>query len=95
MAYFCTGSGRIELQIELEHANTGHHQGQCDADIDYLLTVDYIKAQLDAISPALLADELREYGAWDQDELADHEQNKARILWIACGDIAEKNFEDN
>jgi hypothetical protein len=95
MAYFSTGSGRIELQIELDHANAGHHQGQCDADIERLLTVDYIKAQLDAIPPALLADELREYGAWDQDELADHEQNKARILWLACGDITDQQFEDN
>lgn len=89
MAYFCTGLGRIELQIELEHANTGYHQGRCDADVEQLLTLDYIKVQLDAIPPALLADELREYGTWDQEELADHEQNKARLLWLACGDIAE------
>ena len=91
MNYFSTGSGRIELQINIDDAHTGHHSGQCDADIDYLLTVDYIRAQLDAINPALLAEELREYGAWSQDELADHEQNKARILWIACGDIADED----
>lgn len=89
MEYFTTGSGRIELQINIDDAHTGYHIGQCDSDIDHLLTVDYIRAQLDAINPALLADELRGYGAWDADELENHEQNKARILWIACGDIAD------
>lgn len=89
MEYFSTSSGRIELQIELDHAHTGSHSGACDEDIAYLLTLDYIKKQLDNITPALLVDELREYGAWSQNELADHEQNKARILWIACGDIID------
>lgn len=91
MNYFSTGSGRIELQIELDHAHTGHHTGQCDADIEHLLTVDYIRSQLDSIPPALLAEELREYGAWSAAELSDHEQNKARILWIACGNIDRKS----
>jgi len=92
MNYFSTGSGRIELQIKLDHAHTGHHAGQCDQDIEHLLTVDYIRAQLDAIPPALLAEELRDYGAWSTEELADHEQNKARILWLACGDIVEDDY---
>ena len=94
MNYFTTGSGKIELQIKLDHAHAGHHAGQCDADIAYLLTVDYIKTQIAAIPPALLTDELREYGAWNADELSDHEQNKARILWIACGDIADQEMQN-
>jgi hypothetical protein len=28
-----------------------------------------------------------QYGAWDETELADDAQNKARILWIACCDF--------
>lgn len=94
MNYFCTSSGRIELNITTDHAHTGHHAGACDADIDYLLTVDYIRAQLDVIPPALLAEELREYGAWNADELSDHEQNKARILWLACGDITDQETQN-
>ena len=93
MFYYTSGSGRIEFQLTAQDANTGHHTGRCDDDIDYLLTLDHIKKQLDAINPALLAEELREYGAWSADELADHEQNKARILWIACGDIADRQLE--
>jgi hypothetical protein len=46
--------------------------------------------QLQKLDRALVASELREYGAWDSDELADHAQNLQRLLWIACGDIAEQ-----
>lgn len=89
-AWFSTGSGRIELEIERDDASSGSHQGQCDDDIQALLRVPYIADQLSEIDPALLASELKEYGAWDETELADHGQNLARILWIACGDITEE-----
>jgi hypothetical protein len=38
-----------------------------------------------------LSAELKEYGAWDAEELADHEQNLQRILWLASGDITEQD----
>jgi hypothetical protein len=89
LEWFSTSSGRIELEIDLDDAHSGSHQGQCDDDVQALSSVPYIAAQLDAIDPALLADELREYGAWDDEQLADHDQNIQRILWLACGDIVE------
>lgn len=85
--WFSTGSGRINLQLTKEQAHTGYHQGSCDEDIAYLRTVPAIRRQLAKIDPATLASELSEYGAWDDDELADHEVNLDRILWLACGDI--------
>lgn len=88
--WFSTSSGRIELAILGDDASAGSHSDSCDNDIEALLTVPYIAEQIDAIDPKLLADELREWGAWDDAELSDHEQNKARILWLACGDIADE-----
>lgn len=95
MTFYTTGSGRIELDITESDARIGSHVGQCDDDVEYLLTIDYIKKQFDDIPIKLLADELREYGAWDETELSDHEQNKARLLWIACGDIVEKTYAED
>lgn len=88
-----SSSGSIELAITLEDARSGSHQGACDDDISALREVPYIKEQLEQVSAEALARELREYGAWDDDELADHEQNLARFLWLACGDIREENVE--
>ena len=85
--WWISSSGRIELNIPKEYVNIGYHQGQCDADIAYLRNTEKLYLQLKAIDPATLMDELREYGAWDDQELADHESNLDRILWLACGDL--------
>ena len=80
----------FELKLTKDQAHTGSHIGACDADIEYLRTVPAIRRQLDKLDPAILAAELKEYGAWDGTELADHDKNLCRILWIACGDIVEE-----
>lgn len=84
--------GRIELQIAREDAESASHPGPCDADVARLRDVPYIREQLDRLPPALVAKCLREYGAWDAEELADHDANLDRLLWIACGDISEEVF---
>lgn len=89
--WFSTSSGRIEIKMTLEQARGASHQGQCDNDVKALSEVPAIARQLRKIDPALLSVELREYGAWDDAELADHAQNLQRILWIAAGDIVEEN----
>jgi hypothetical protein len=87
--WYTSGSGRIEIQMTLEQAQSGSHQGRCDEDVLALSRVPEIAAQLEKIDPSVLADELKEYGAWDEKERADHAQNLQRILWLACGDIVE------
>ena len=37
-----------------------------------------------------LRDELREYGAWDAEELSNHDENVRRMVWIAGGDVWER-----
>lgn len=88
--WFTSGSGRIEIGMTLDDAKSGAHQGQCDEDVLALSKVPEIETQLEAIDPTILARELQEYGAWDEDELADHRQNLQRILWLACNDITEE-----
>ena len=88
--WFSTSSGRIELQLTKDQAHTGSHQGACDGDVAYLRTVPAIRRQLAKVDPETLRDELREYGAWDAEELADHDANLSRLLWLACGDIVEE-----
>ena len=90
--WYSTSSGRIELKITKAQAHDGSHQGQCDADVKYLSEVPAIARQLAKIPVELLASELKEYGAWDAEELADHDQNLQRLLWLACGDIVEGNL---
>jgi hypothetical protein len=88
--YWTESSGRIELKITKAQAESCSHPGSCDNDVAHLRTVPAIRRQLDKLSPELVAECLSEYGAWDDDELSDHEQNLDRLLWIACCDLAEQ-----
>ena len=90
-SHWTTSSGRIELQITPAQAATCSHSGQCDSDVMALSRVPSIAQQLARIKPDILTSELRDYGAWDDTELADHDQNLQRILWIATCDMDEGN----
>lgn len=57
--------------------------------MEALMGQDYISEQLAKIDPDTLREELREYGAWDGDELADHDANLMRLVWVAACDVAE------
>lgn len=82
-AYF----DRFTLSISRIDALGASHQGPCDADIAALLKKPSIRRQFAKIDPAAIAAELRECGAWT--DATSEEENRARILWIACGSIRE------
>ena len=83
--------GRIELQLTKAQAQACWHPGPCDADVAELRQVPAIRRQLDKLNPDTVREALSEYGVWDADELADDDANLDRLLWIACGDIAERH----
>jgi hypothetical protein len=85
-------SGRIELQITKNQAASCSHAGQCDLDVKILGMHPKILKQLIKLHPSVVSACLAEYGAWNEEELSDHDQNLDRLLWIACCDIAEQNF---
>jgi hypothetical protein len=92
--HWTSGCGRIELTIKDEDCRSCSHQGQCYDDVKALRRVPYVKVQLENIDPEILRNHLMEYGAWDDAEIADHDDNLNRLLWIACCDSVEKVDRD-
>ena len=86
-AYF----NRFSIQMTMRQAMFASHAGSCDKEVATLASFAEIRRQLDKIGPDKLAAELKEYGAWDSDELADDDANRERIVWIAAGDIVENS----
>lgn len=84
-----SSSGKIELQIIRQQAKDASHQGQCDLDVLALSGEPMIAAQLATLAPGDVAEELRGYGSWGVEELADHAQNLQRLLWLVCGDLTD------
>ena len=90
-----SSSGTLNLWLTLEDAESASHQGECENDVVALARKPCVKAQLQDWEPADLAAELKEYGAWDTRELADHERNLIRMLWLAAGEICDRVMTDD
>jgi hypothetical protein len=83
-----SSSGKLTLTFpSLELCTRCSHPGPCDLDVRDVSEEPEIAEQLATIDVAQLAAELREYGAWDAEELADHAQNLQRLLWCAACDV--------
>lgn len=67
------------------------HPGDCERDLVKLMQIDEVKTELDKIDKENLKLELKEYGAWTDEELDNHHDNLMRILWITCCNINENN----
>jgi hypothetical protein len=83
----------LELQMTLEQAQACSQPGKdAEEDVQWLITLPHIKRQRKKIDPDLIRKELSEYGAWDDEQLADDDANWMRLLWIAANDITEEQF---
>lgn len=88
--YWDSTCGRVCLQITKKQAASCYIPGwdATDAVVE-LMQHPGIKRQLSKLDPEIVRVELKEYGAWSPDELADDQQNLIRVLWLACCDINE------
>jgi hypothetical protein len=82
-AYF----NRFCLELPAEAVTDCSHSGACDSDVAHW--APKIERPADCTPEALRA-ELREYGAWDSEELADDAANWERIVWLAAGNIRDE-----
>lgn len=89
----CYTFDRFEIEMTLEQALSASHTGECSEDVAALVACPAIASQLDKIGPDKIRDELGEYGAWDEEELAFDDSNRHRIVWLAAGNIREEHRE--
>lgn len=85
---FQTGQAYTLYEIPLEFQTaflSCSHSGPCDSD------VENAKQFFAVDNPAKLRTYLKEFGAWDESELADDDANLGRILWIMAGEIKENS----
>lgn len=81
----------FEIEIPEYMIDGTPQSGNCDNAIAEWLEESFIQNQLISIGNEKISSELKEYGAWDDEELKDFEENKMRIMWIAIGNIWEEN----
>lgn len=95
--YWATGNYH-EFRILGEAVNDIAQSGDNSEAVAYW--VDEVRKQVETDNfpnrptQESIVKELSEYGAWDDEELSDHEQNWHRLLWCAANDIAESENPD-
>jgi hypothetical protein len=63
----------------------------CGAPGDAQEAVDYVREAFTISgNPEACAAYLKGYGAWDAEELADHDRNLDRLVWLAGCDLREQ-----
>jgi hypothetical protein len=77
---------RFAITMPAEATTDCSHSGQCDDDVEHWSGEI---ERPDDCTPESLAAELREYGDWGAEELADDDANWLRIVWIAAGNLRE------
>jgi hypothetical protein len=83
-AYF----NRFELKLFPQAVEDCYHQGDCLSDVQFWL--DKIR-EINQIDDVKIKEELKEYGAWDDEELNDINKNWEKIIWLGAGNIQEDN----
>ena len=84
---------RIDIEMTLREAQSCTHPGRCDDDVAALIRTPKIRRRVAKWADADMIAELKEFGAWDDDELSIREDNIARLVWAFAGDIVEEHRE--
>lgn len=79
-----------DLRLTLSDARACTHSGDCTGDVKRVAQKPYVLKQTAQFDPEKLAKELKEYGAWNSEQLADHKENIIRWVWLSAGDITER-----
>ena len=57
--------------------------------VKYYMNLPEYKKQLLKLDKEQVRKELNEYGAWDDDELSDHEDNLQRLFLVTCSNTSD------
>lgn len=88
--WWASGCGRIELRVPQAVLDDVCHPGPNDAAVLVASQQADLRDQLENLNPLTVRSVLRDYGAWDEQELQDHKQNIQRLLWIAAWDLFDE-----
>jgi hypothetical protein len=81
-----------EISLTRKDAEQCSHSGDCLPDVKEVIKKPYVQKQLKALDPEKLKTELKQYGAWSDEELQDMNKNYERIIWSAANDITEELY---
>jgi len=77
------------LNITKAVANECSKSGNNEYSVNYYMNLPKYRKQLDKLNKESVRAELNDLGAWEDDELENHEDNLQRLFWLSCGNISD------
>jgi hypothetical protein len=77
----------VEVEMPMRAIMDLSASGSVDDSADYWSRNFNVKIRG---TPDQIRKELKQYGAWSEDELSDDKANRKRLLWVASGDMMEE-----
>lgn len=77
------------LNITKAVANECSRSGNNEYSVNYYMSLPKYRKQLLKLDKEEVRQELNDLGAWEDDELENHEDNLQRLFWLACGNISD------
>ena len=77
------------LNITKAVANECSRSGNNEYSVNYYMNLPKYKKQLLKLDKEQVRQELNDLGAWEDDELKNHEDNLQRLFWVSCGNISD------
>ncbi|SAK58933.1 hypothetical protein AWB81_01770 [Caballeronia arationis] len=81
--------GRLDLELTATQIFSVNLVGLQDQEIRRLSEDPDVKDQTAFWAAEVVAAHLREYGAWSEEELKDHQANIQRTLWTVCCELRD------
>lgn len=82
---YITASLNITKVVAKECSRSGDNE----QIVNYYMSLPKYKKQLSKIDKEQLIKELNDYGAWEDEELKNHEDNLQRVFWLSCHNIVD------
>ena len=87
--------GTIEIPLTGEDINSICKWGTSnDEDVEYVCNNPKLRSWMNRYSKELIREEVRDYGNWTEEELANDEDNIQRLVWLLSWEIFESEDPD-
>lgn len=82
---YITESLNITKAVAEECSKSGNNE----YSVNYYMNLPKYRKQLLKLDKEQVKQELNDLGAWEDEELKNHEDNLQRLFWLACGNISD------
>jgi hypothetical protein len=82
---YITESLNITKAVAKECSQSGNNE----YSVNYYMNLPKYKKQLLKLDKEEVRNELNDLGAWEDNELKDHNNNLERLFWLSCSNIVD------